>query len=669
MPRDIWLLQKQYRPLERSRMDLQNILRVENVNMTELQIVISTMDGVRATIDLEGSMPVERVTTAEEASNQLQLGLEQLRDELSKFMDAAFITTGKGLSKEKKDNLAIISEGLTQLKKEFRLPSRVEVKPSESRRANEAWNSFKDMYLRLARTLLNTIQDLSKGSSKDAATTIAWLGNEVDDVTTDIQKATKELLLIGIFVKQLYGKALTKAQLEFGHRPYNQAFEALKRYKVGQRLKSAKRKARQSDDRRRVALSLLEEEQNLFIEIVDKWEKECHKWESKKDELSQDIFQEQQRLMDKSLGVSHLETILLETIEVAVDLIKDLMEFIPSIKDIEDGLTNHGEEAEEIVDRLDEELEKIRECLEPKSDLENTLSALHHSTPKRKEVTFKDKVSSSALFHDNISLSNALDKLKLARKVAKGDSTEASREILRARAETARGRKLDLNIGIGTEEKIKEAHTLLEELDEELTKAMAFINLEEKKDQRRRDDEKTKGIIAAKSTTATKIPPFSGRREEFWEWFYLFLAAIPSHLPTEMRAGHLRQAIKYPATQDIIRGCQTYEELEDELRRHFGSKEDELNRLVAQLDLIPRPKNKHEESINFETLRKIQRKLKVMKEQQVLDKLNLGRVAIDSFLPITREELMRKIQERKVLLMQEYSIHKGIDEEEVKTLL
>ena len=122
------------------------------------------------------------------------------------------------------------------------------------------------------------------------------------------------------------------------------------------------------------------------------------------------------------------------------------------------------------------------------------------------------------------------------------------------------------------------------------------------------------------------------------------------------------------ANQEIIRGCQTYEELEDELRRHFGSKEDELNRLVAQIDLIPKPRTKYEESNNFETLRKIHRKLKIVKEQQVLDKLKLGKVSVDCFLPRTREELMIQLQERKLGLVQEYSIDKGIDQEEAKSL-
>ena len=56
-------------------MDLQNILNAENENMHELQIAITTMDGVRVLTDLEGSTPAGGVKTAEEVSNQLHLGL------------------------------------------------------------------------------------------------------------------------------------------------------------------------------------------------------------------------------------------------------------------------------------------------------------------------------------------------------------------------------------------------------------------------------------------------------------------------------------------------------------------------------------------------------------------------------------------------------------------
>ena len=196
-------------------MDLQNIMAAENVDLNELQRALSKIEGVIPKPD----PGVEGVSTAEEAVNKLNLGLAPLRDGLAKFMEMAFTTTGKALGKERKDLLGLISIGLTQVKKEFRLPARMEVKQIESKRANEAWSSLKGAYLNMEGALLNTMQDLNRGASKELAPTIAWPGDDIKTVTDGIQRAAKELLLIGIFIKELYGKILTKAHLEFGHRP------------------------------------------------------------------------------------------------------------------------------------------------------------------------------------------------------------------------------------------------------------------------------------------------------------------------------------------------------------------------------------------------------------------------------------------------------------------
>ena len=303
-----------------------------------------------------------------------------------------------------------------------------------------------------------------------------------------------------------------------------------------------------------------------------------------------------------------------ETAEVTQDVVKDVLDFIPSVKELEDQLTSHEQEAEEAANAIDEEFEKMRESLEHKektSGNTETKLPLHESTPKQKGVRFN--LPNSVLFHDNIALSTALTKLRNAYNTAKDRRTGESRELLKARVEMAKGKKGDMNMCSGTEDDIKEAYTSIDELDELLVKVTTFINLEEGEDQRRREEERTKGILAAKSMPTTKIPVFSGKREDFWEWFLQFQAASPSALPSAIREGHLRQAIKDHATQESIKGCQTYEEMEDELRRNFGSREDELNRLVAQLDLIPRPKHKIEESYNMETLRKINKKLRAIK--------------------------------------------------------
>ena len=175
MPKEIWLLQEKDLKFKQIVMDLQNILAAEDVDLDGLQRALSKIAGVIPKVDPE----VGGVSTAEEALNKLNLGFAPLRDGLAKFMEMAFTTTGKALSKEKRDLLGIISSGLTQIKKEFRLPARVEVKQIESKRANEAWNSLKDAYLNMEGALLNTIQDLNKGASKELAPTIAWSEDDI----------------------------------------------------------------------------------------------------------------------------------------------------------------------------------------------------------------------------------------------------------------------------------------------------------------------------------------------------------------------------------------------------------------------------------------------------------------------------------------------------------
>ena len=640
---------------------LTNIMKAESVSNSEIQVVISTMDFIST------PPPLTEVVTADATLEALQLAGAQLETELNNFMTTAFPSTTKALKTEKKDALAIM--GVSSLKKEFRLPTRQEVKPSECERASEAWSALKGAHQVLTKTILRTLQCLEHGSRADTPSTLKWTKDKEVEVTKGTQDAVKKLLLTGILLGNVYSKALTKAQLEFSRIEYNRSFENLKGYKIPRSLRTARRRARQSEECRREAVELLEEEQEKYDIIVSKWDKECERWESRREDAGTYVFQEQQRILNKCLGTSHLRSVLPETAEVAEDMVKDILDFIPSVRELESQLTSHEQEAEETADAIEGEFVKMKESLEPKEKVsrkEGTKPPLHESTPKQRGVRFD--LPNTVLFHDNIALSTALTKLRSAYNTAKERGTVESRELLKARVEMAKSKKGEMNICSGTDDDIKEAYTSLEELDELLIRVTAFINLEEGKDQRKREEERTKGILAAKSMPTTKIPVFSGRREDFWEWFLQFQAASSSTLPSAIREGHLRQAIRDPATQDAIKGCQTYNDMEDELRRNFGSREDELNRLVAQLDLIPRPRSKIEESYNMETLRKINKKLKAINEEHVLDKLKLGKWALQGFLPRTREELMLELHSKKESLIQDYSITKGIDLSESKNL-
>ena len=413
-------------------MDITNILKAENASNSEIQVAISTMDFIST------PTPATELPTADTVSEALQQAVTQFEVELNNFMTAAFPATTKGLKPEKKDALAIL--GVTSQKKEFRLPSRLEVKPAECAKASEAWIALKSAHHKLALAILTTIHHLERGSKPETPSTIEWTSDDVNGVTAQAQDAVKKLLLAGVLLSILYSKALTKAQLEFSRTGYNKAFENLKAYRIPRSIKTARRKARQSEEYRKEAVELLDEEQGRYHAIVIKWDEECDKWESRRQDTGTRIFQEQQRIVNKSMGIPNLQSVLPETAEIAEDVVKDILrDLIPSVEVLEDQLTSHEQEAEEITDMMDEEFNKMRESLEPNERMverEGPRLPVHQSTPKQRGVSFD--LPNSVLFHDNIALNNALAKLGTAYNVAKERRTEESREILKARAEMAR---------------------------------------------------------------------------------------------------------------------------------------------------------------------------------------------------------------------------------------
>ena len=319
-------------------MDLQASIKAEVVGLNELQVAIVTMPHVSASTD-DGT--VTDVVVAKEAGQSLVEGLSAIENGLTNFMET-------------------ISTGLVGVAKEFRLPSRVEVKAEESRRASEAWGVFRDIYRNVTRSLLVAVKNYEKGSHADAPATIAWEKEDAEGVHKQIQTTAKALLLAGIFVKQLYGKALMKAQVEFGHRAYLAAFNDLQNFKLSQYLKAAARRARHSSIDTDKYQDLLQEEQERYLSVVGKWDRECEKRESRRG-TGEKVLQEQMMLVDRALGLSHLEAVLPQISSVAGELTQDLLSFIPAAKAVEDTLPEHSHEAEEKADALDDELIKMRE--------------------------------------------------------------------------------------------------------------------------------------------------------------------------------------------------------------------------------------------------------------------------------------------------------------------
>ena len=644
-------------------MEISNSISKEQVEPGRLLGALASIECLSGTFPDPASGPI---VASADVLPPLQDATKRIQDEVANFLNA-FPTTAKALTKEKKDALLILSPELKILKKEFRLPCRSEVKGSEAKRASEAWISFKHVHTDAASRLARTTVEMLKASGDDVPETVSWEEEEKKEVSDAIKLATDQLLLSSILVKHVYALTLAKAHLEVIHRPYLEAFEALKNHQIKKRLKIIRRRAEYSSDLKKEALELLAEEERNYHEIEDKWISEEGKWMDSEGNSAQALLKRQQEGIDRALGTSSLEILLPAITSATKDLIAVHLDFVPNIGAIEAGLINHGEEAEEISEKLYEELRQIRQAIGVQATPNNpTPSMEYQSTPKKKCVAFAIE-EETLLSHEITSLGVALRRLKTTLRRASEERNDQSIEMLRATLDMIKTKKV-MNLREGDGEQVKEAYTLLDETEEEITKASAALSLAEKRERNKKEEERTKGIMAAKSLPHTRIPQFSGRLEDFWEWLPQFQAACPLSLPPEMRAGHLRQALRDPTTLDMISGCETIEEMEDELRRNFGSKEEELNRLIQTLDTMPRSKNGFEELINLEKIRKIRRKLRSIKEEGVLDKLRLRRVTREAFLPRTREEFLKKLHTRRAELIMNYSQREGIELQEAKTL-
>ena len=650
-------------------MELEGIIGAVEVDHAELIVALTAMRGAEP----ETHPPGMEVIPADEALQPLEESMDQLDAQIFNFMIKAFQQTSKTLTKEKKDNLVILSPSLIGLKKEFRLPNRADLKPKEGRDAQEAWVDFRNSYHQLAHVLTTATLDLGNGSSTEVSETLKWSNFDVQRGSKLILQATIRLLLGGILVRSLYSSVLTKAQIEFAHRSYNLAFEALNKYKVSQKLRTARRQARNSPEKQEKALELLEEEEARFQEVEEKWDREAglwERWRRESGDVSQHTFLEKQKQLNRELGVHFIEGILLPAVtEKVIDIVLEITDFIPKPEQFETLLPNHEQEAEEIAESIGDDLSKIRENLEvkesPRSEEGSTYS---HSTPRGKAVSFSERLDQSILSHSITSLSRMVSKLGKVYAQAKETTNEVNLEILKATLKAAERKAISIDLKSGSSGEISEACTLTDKLDELSIEVAAFVSLQEKRDRRIREEEKSRDIMMSKALPAGKIPTFNGNREDYFEWATLFQAQCPPSISSVMRANHLRQALKDPITQNLIKGCQTAEEIERILKQHFGNKNEELARLLAQIDNIPVPKNRPEEFGNIQELKKLHRKLKVLGEETTIDKIRLTKLVHDIFLQSTKEEFEKILYEKRDELIQEYSLNYGIVEDAARDL-
>ena len=428
-------------------MELEGIIGAVEVDHAELIVALTAMRGAEP----ETHPPGMEVIPADEALQPLEESMDQLDTQIFNFMIKAFQQTSKTLTKEKKDNLVILSPSLIGLKKEFRLPNRADLKPKEGRDAQEAWVDFRNSYHQLAHVLTTATLDLGNGSSTEVSETLKWSNFDVQRGSKLILQATIRLLLGGILVRSLYSSVLTKAQIEFAHRSYNLAFEALNKYKVSQKLRTARRQARNSPEKQEKALELLEEEEARFQEVEEKWDREAglwERWRRESGDVSQHTFLEKQKQLNRELGVHFIEGILLPAVtEKVIDIVLEITDFIPKPEQFETLLPNHEQEAEEIAESIGDDLSKIRENLEvkesPRSEEGSTYS---HSTPRGKAVSFSERLDQSILSHSITSLSRMVSKLGKVYAQAKETTNEVNLEILKATLKAAERKAISIDL-------------------------------------------------------------------------------------------------------------------------------------------------------------------------------------------------------------------------------
>ena len=106
---------------------------------------------------------------------------------------------------------------------------------------------------------------------------------------------------------------------------------------------------------------LLQEDERCYWQKEEKWQEEQSKWTDRGINMGLTTWKLQQKTIDRALGTSNLESLLPAITIATKDLIKAHLDFIPDVRQLENQLANHEEEAEEISENLYKELSKIRD--------------------------------------------------------------------------------------------------------------------------------------------------------------------------------------------------------------------------------------------------------------------------------------------------------------------
>ena len=367
-----------------------NLLRKLSENM-ELGTTIKTLDIVHSEIiealEATSQVPKDTSTSSREiippdtVMQPLQKRLEQLGFNMLNFIRNVFPPTGKALTKKKKELFILFSPALAFLEQEFRLPNTSGLEPKVTETENKSWDKLKSSHEQLVGTLRTVIYEMENGSSHEASK--KWSEEDYQRGSKLVKLSTIRLLLSNILVQWLYSLVLSKAEVEFEHRSYNQAFEGLKEFKISQRLRTAWRQARNSQSTSDKAWELLVEENIRYQEVKARWEREIEKRETRRAVISKNTFEMEQRLADKS----KFERMLPAVTEAAINSIVEMLDFLPNPEESEAALPNHDHEGRKIADCISEDIASIGKDLEINSS-ESTTEDMNYlkSNPKLAQV-------------------------------------------------------------------------------------------------------------------------------------------------------------------------------------------------------------------------------------------------------------------------------------------
>ena len=198
--------------------------------------------------------------------------------------------------------------------------------------------------------------------------------------------------------------------------------------------------------------------------------------------------------------------------------------------------------------------------------------------------------------------------------------------------------------------------------------AVELISKLEDMKRKAEEEAKSKRIVIEKSLPYQKLIKFSGCREDWFEFYKKFSAMFPVSLPDTYRLNMLVSSLS-TQPREIILGASTCIEALHLLKKEYGSRVDEVARILSSLEDLPMPRDQISEYSNICQIKSAKRRLLKLGEGAHLDRLRLMRLASRILLRQNMVKFNEIIVEERQKLRQVYSIqHPGLTDEQMDML-